>query len=94
MTALVTGGTGFVGPRLLRMLDRPTVLSRDPDRARRSIGHLAGRIVRIAQTGEVVLKNALDGGTQGRCRNLTCRFLGGQDRHWAVTRSTDNTRFR
>jgi hypothetical protein len=46
MTALVTGGTGFVGPRLLRMLDRPTVLSRDPDRARRSIGHLAGRIVR------------------------------------------------
>jgi len=46
MTALVTGGTGFVGPRLLRMLDRPTVLSRNPDRARRSIGHLAGRIVR------------------------------------------------
>lgn len=46
MKALVTGGTGFVGPRLLRMLDRPTVLSRNPDRARRSIGHLAGNIVR------------------------------------------------
>jgi uncharacterized protein (TIGR01777 family) len=46
MTALVTGGTGFVGPRLLRMLDRPTVLTRNPDRARQSIGHLAGRIIR------------------------------------------------
>jgi len=45
MKALVTGGSGFVGPRLLRMLDQPVVLSRDPDRARRSIGHLAGRIV-------------------------------------------------
>lgn len=46
MTALVTGGTGFVGPRLLRMLDRPTVVTRNPDRARQSIGHLAGRIIR------------------------------------------------
>ena len=46
MRALVTGGTGFVGPRLLRMLDRPTIVSRNPDRARQSIGHLAGRIVR------------------------------------------------
>ena len=46
MRALVTGGTGFVGPRLLRMLDRPTIVSRNPDRARQSIGHLADRIVR------------------------------------------------
>jgi uncharacterized protein (TIGR01777 family) len=46
MKALVSGGTGFVGPRLLRMLDRPTVVTRNPDRARQSIGHLAGRIVR------------------------------------------------
>jgi len=45
MKALVTGGTGMVGPRLLRLLDRPTVLSRNPDRARQSIGGLAGRIV-------------------------------------------------
>ena len=45
MKALVTGGTGFLGPRLLRMLDGPTVLTRNPDRARSSIGHLAGRIV-------------------------------------------------
>jgi len=46
MKALVTGGSGFVGPRLLRLLDRPTVVSRDPERARRSIGNLAGRIIR------------------------------------------------
>ena len=46
MKALVTGGTGFVGPRLLRLLDRPVVVSRNPDRATQSIGHLAGRIVR------------------------------------------------
>jgi uncharacterized protein (TIGR01777 family) len=46
MKALVTGATGFVGPRLLRLLDAPVVLSRDPDRARRAIGGLAGRIVR------------------------------------------------
>ena len=46
MKALVTGGTGMVGPRLLRLLDKPIVVSRNPDRARQSIGHLAGRIVR------------------------------------------------
>ena len=46
MKALVTGATGFVGPRLLRLLDRPVVLSRDPDRARPKIGHLVERIIR------------------------------------------------
>jgi len=46
MKALVTGATGFVGPRLLRLLDRPVVLSRNPDRARAAIGTLAERIVR------------------------------------------------
>lgn len=46
MKALVTGATGFVGPRLLRLLDAPVVLSRDPDRARRTLGGLAGRVVR------------------------------------------------
>ncbi len=45
MRALVTGATGFVGPRLLRLLDKPVVLSRDPARAAKSIGTLAGRIV-------------------------------------------------
>jgi uncharacterized protein len=37
MRALVTGATGFIGPHLLRHLDRPIVLSRDADRARRSL---------------------------------------------------------
>jgi hypothetical protein len=46
MKALVTGATGFVGPRLLRLLDRPVALSRDPDRARAKIGHLVDRIIR------------------------------------------------
>ncbi|NDC52970.1 MAG: TIGR01777 family protein [Planctomycetia bacterium] len=46
MKALVTGATGFVGPRLLRLLDRPVALSRDPDRARARIGHVVDRIVR------------------------------------------------
>jgi len=46
MKALVTGATGFVGPRLLQLLDRPLVVSRDPDRARRVIGHLADAVIR------------------------------------------------
>jgi hypothetical protein len=46
MKALVTGATGFVGPRLLRLLDRPVVLSRDPERARAALGSLAGRVLR------------------------------------------------
>ena len=46
MRTLVTGATGFVGPRLLRLLDSPVVLSRDPDRARRSVGAIVSRIVR------------------------------------------------
>ena len=46
MKALVTGATGFVGPRLLRLLDKPIVLSRNPQRAQASIGSLAERIIR------------------------------------------------
>jgi uncharacterized protein (TIGR01777 family) len=46
MKALVTGATGFVGPRLLRLLDAPVVLSRDPERARATLGHRVGRVVR------------------------------------------------
>ena len=46
MKVLVTGATGFVGPRLLRLLDKPVALTRDPDRARAKIGHLTDRIIR------------------------------------------------
>lgn len=46
MKALVTGATGFVGPRLLRLLDQPVVLSRTPERARQTLGPLAGPIFR------------------------------------------------
>jgi uncharacterized protein (TIGR01777 family) len=44
MRALITGATGFVGPRLLRLLDEPVVLTRNPERARDSIGTLTRRI--------------------------------------------------
>ncbi|HEY2761766.1 MAG TPA: TIGR01777 family oxidoreductase [Pirellulales bacterium] len=37
MRALVTGATGFIGPHLLKRLERPVILSRDADRARRSL---------------------------------------------------------
>ena len=45
MKALVTGGTGFVGRHLLRLLDRPIVLSRDVPRSQRSVGETAGRVL-------------------------------------------------
>lgn len=37
MRAVVTGATGFVGRRLLEYLDRPTVLTRNPEKARDSL---------------------------------------------------------
>ena len=37
MRALVTGATGFVGRRLVERLDGPVVLSRDAERARKSL---------------------------------------------------------
>ena len=45
MKALVTGGTGFVGTRLLRLLDSPIVLSRNVERARRAVGGASGRVL-------------------------------------------------
>jgi uncharacterized protein (TIGR01777 family) len=45
MRALVTGATGFVGPRLLRLLDDPVVLTRTPERAQQKIGTLANRFI-------------------------------------------------
>ena len=41
MGAVVTGATGFIGGRLIRALDRPVVLSRDPGRAGSSLGSRA-----------------------------------------------------
>ncbi len=37
MRALVTGGTGFVGKRLISKLDNPVVLSRDPAKAEKAL---------------------------------------------------------
>jgi uncharacterized protein len=37
MRALITGATGFVGRRLLEYLDEPVILSRNPDKARKSL---------------------------------------------------------
>jgi uncharacterized protein (TIGR01777 family) len=45
MKALVTGGTGFVGRHLLPLLDRPIVVSRDAERAQRSVGRFCGRVL-------------------------------------------------
>jgi hypothetical protein len=38
MRALVTGATGFIGRRLVAKLEKPVVLSRDPERARATLG--------------------------------------------------------
>jgi uncharacterized protein (TIGR01777 family) len=38
MRALVTGATGFIGRRLVATLDHPHVLTRDPARARETLG--------------------------------------------------------
>jgi uncharacterized protein len=37
MRALVTGATGFVGPRVLKLLERPAVLSRNAAKAKQSL---------------------------------------------------------
>lgn len=38
MRALVTGATGFIGKRLIRSLERPVVLTRNPDAAQKVLG--------------------------------------------------------
>lgn len=61
MKALVTGATGFVGPRLLRLLDSPVVVSRSPERARRAVGNLAGPIFRWDPMREPLPAEAVEG---------------------------------
>jgi uncharacterized protein (TIGR01777 family) len=61
MKALVTGATGFVGPRLLRLLDSPVVVSRSPERARQVVGNLAGPIFRWDPQREPLPAEALEG---------------------------------
>jgi len=46
MRALVTGATGFVGPHLLGLLDRPVVLSRSAVRAQKELG---GRDIEVRE---------------------------------------------
>lgn len=61
MKALVTGATGFVGPRLLRLLDSSVVVSRSPERARRAVGNLAGPIFQWDPMREPLPAEALEG---------------------------------
>lgn len=61
MKALVTGATGFVGPRLLRLLDSPVIVSRNPEKARRAVGNLAGPIFRWDPMREPLPAEALEG---------------------------------
>jgi uncharacterized protein len=44
MRAIVTGGTGFVGRRLLSKLQQPVVLSRNADRAQKNLEKLGPRV--------------------------------------------------
>ncbi len=46
MRALVTGATGFLGPRLVSRLARPVVATRDPERARRLLSGRADPEIR------------------------------------------------
>lgn len=43
MKALVTGATGFIGKQLVARLERPIVLSRNPQKAQQSLGNVDAR---------------------------------------------------
>lgn len=61
MRAVVTGGTGFVGRRLLSKLERPVVLSRDAAKAKKSLAGKPVEIVAWNPLAEPAPSSALDG---------------------------------
>jgi uncharacterized protein (TIGR01777 family) len=60
MRAVITGGTGFIGRHLLEALPGAVALSRDPERAQRSLGAEA-RVVRWRPESEPPPARAFDG---------------------------------
>ena len=61
MRALVIGATGFIGRRLIDRLDRPMVLSRDAERARRALDRSDATVLACSGADEPVPADALDG---------------------------------
>ena len=61
MRAVVTGGTGFVGRRLLSKLDRPVVLSRDAAKAKKSLADNTVEVIAWNPLAEAAPSSALDG---------------------------------
>jgi uncharacterized protein len=61
MRAVVTGGTGFVGRRLLGKLDRPVVLSRDAAKAKKSLADKTVEVIAWNPLAEAAPSSALDG---------------------------------
>ncbi len=58
---LITGATGFVGNQLLRQLDRPVVLSRDPQRAQVSLSQFGAEAYAWDPQSESPPAEAFDG---------------------------------
>jgi uncharacterized protein (TIGR01777 family) len=61
MHALITGGTGFVGRRLLAKLDQPVVVSRDSAKAAKKLEPLKPKVVRWDPLRDPVPAEALAG---------------------------------
>jgi len=40
MRALITGATGFIGRELVKRVDQPVIVTRDPDRAKETLGEM------------------------------------------------------
>lgn len=61
MRAVVTGGTGFVGRRLLSKLDRPVLLSRNTAKAKKSLADKTVEVIAWNPLTEAAPSSALDG---------------------------------